>query len=279
MSVAIVTDAVSANNYFPLWHAYYSRQFSPQSIFVFTYLENEQEFRNFELGGLTALPQSYNDDLRRDVITRFVGQLLNVHSVVIRVDIDEFLVPEPSRFLSLSSYVNNVEVPYITAHGFDIIQSPSEPSLDLSKGLLSQRRYAYALTAMNKTCITRAPLKWGRGFHYCSSPPQFGELYLFHTKRADIKMQADWNNRMLAKAGADPFVSKYYSWAEKNITEYHTNRLALPIVEGDDCMIRSEFDAAFLQKIQKNEKDDIYEGPYDIEQVNVIIPDRFRTYF
>lgn len=54
MRVAVVTDAISAEQYFPIWHRYYGSQFGPENIFLFSYQENVGEFRSFTLGG--AIP-------------------------------------------------------------------------------------------------------------------------------------------------------------------------------------------------------------------------------
>lgn len=279
MRVAVITDAVSSEYYFPIWHRYYGSQFGPQNIFVFCYKENIAEFRHFELGGVIPLPQSYDDDLRRDKITEFTSELLKTHDIVLRVDVDEFIVPDPREYPALADLLSKWEGEYITAFGFDIVQSPQEPDLDFGRGILAQRKFGYALTAMNKTCVTRIAFKWGRGFHYGSYPPKFGGIYLLHTKRADIKTQNAWNEKMREAAGADPFVEKYYSWSAQQISDYHSIRFKLPVVDGEDSMIRSDFNKAFLEKVVFNQGAGLYEGPYDIEQVNVRIPDRFISLF
>jgi hypothetical protein len=281
MIVAVVTDAVSAEYFFPIWYRYYSAQVGPQNMYVVTYREGQEEFNDFELGGIEPLPQSYDEDLRWDKISEFVRTLLANHDIVLRVDVDEFLVPDPDKCSSLMNFLSGWKGEYLTALGFDLIQSPDEPILDFEKSVLSQRRYAYALTAMNKTCVTRKPLKWGRGFHYCSSPPQFGDLYLLHTKRADIRVQKDWNDCMREQASDDPFVQKYYSWQQEQISLYQLNRFTLPLIEGEASMVRTEFNASFLSQVGYNESNGLYEGraAFDIEQVNVRIPDKFRSFF
>lgn len=279
MRVAVVTDTISSGYFFSAWHRYYAAQFGPENICIFTYREHEEQFSNFILGGVKVIPETYDDDLRISAISEFVSDLLRSHDVVVRVDVDEFLIPDPNKYISLAEYISKWPGTHITAFGFDVLQSPEEPDLDLSKSIMSQRRYAYALTPMNKTCVTRIGIKWGRGFHYCSKPPQFDHLFLLHTKRADIKLQKDWNDHMRQKAGDNEFVRNYYSWEHEKITNYHKNRLSLPTLEGEDVMSREEFNRTFLGKIKYNERNELYEGPYEFEQVNVIVPPRFRTFF
>jgi hypothetical protein len=212
-------------------------------------------------------------------MTAFVADLLDSHDMVVRVDVDEFLVPDPAKFANLYEYLESWSGTHLTAFGFDILQSPEEPVLDLGRPILTQRRFGYALTALNKTCVTRVPLKWGRGFHYCSQPPNFGDLFLFHAKRADIALQAIWNERMRAEARGDQFVDSYYSWDMVKIQEYHESRLRLPLITGPDALVRTDFNRHFLDNIRYVEKLGLFNGPYDIEQVNVVIPDTFRNAF
>jgi hypothetical protein len=253
--------------------------FGVENIHVFTYLQNRDAFNGFSVGGIHPLSDAYHDDLRKDTITAFVADLLDSNDMVLRVDVDEFLVPDPAKFTSLPECLANWSGTHLTAFGFDIFQSLDEPALDLGRPILAQRRFAYALTALNKTCVTRVPLKWGRGFHYCSRPPNFGDVFLLHTKRADIALQAAWNDQMRAKAGGDEFVTSYYSWEAEKIRGYHEGRLRLPLITGPDALVRTDFNRHFLDSIRYVENLGLFNGPFDIEQVNVAIPDDFRHFF
>lgn len=279
MKVAVVTDAVSSDSYFPSWHKYYGDMFGRENIHVFTYHQGRGSFDGFELGGIYPLPDAYNDDLRRGTITSFVTELLRSHDVVLRVDVDEFLIPDPAKYERLSDFLASWPGTHLTAFGFDIFQSVDEPALDLQRPILTQRRFAYALTALNKTCVTRVPLNWGRGFHYCSLPPSFGDVYLFHTKRADIGLQAAWNERMRANAGGDGFLSNYYSWTVDNIRQFHEARLQLPLITGSDALERTNFNRQFLSSIRYVDDVGLHNGPFEIEPVNVFIPKTFRHFF
>jgi hypothetical protein len=279
MKIAVVTDALSANAYFPIWHAYYGSQFGARNIYVFTYAPNALAFEGVEIGGLQLISDNYNDDLRKEAITAFVCQLLESYEVVIRVDVDEFLVPDPLKCGSLAERLENWSGTHITACGFDIFQTPGEAPLDFQQPLLAQRRIAYALTALNKTCVTRVPVKWNRGFHYCSLPPQFADVYLLHTKRADINHQIAWNERMRSGSDRDEFVKTYYAWEAEQIETYHRNRARLPLVSDPDALTRTAFNEQFKSSVRYTARTQIFDGPYDVEQVNVEIPARFLQFF
>jgi hypothetical protein len=279
MKIAVVTDAVSANAYFPVWHAYYGGQFGARNIYVFTYAPNAAAFAEVQLGGLQLIGGSYNDDLRKDAITSFVCQLLESYEVVIRVDVDEFLVPDPLNCGSLAERLGNWSGTHITACGFDIFQTPGEPPLDFKQPLLAQRSTAYALTALNKTCVTRVPVKWNRGFHYCSLPPEFADVYLLHTKRADIRQQIAWNERMRSGSDQDEFVKSYYAWDAQQIETYHRNRAKLPLVSDVHALTRTDFNEQFKRSVRYAARTQIFDGPYEVEPVNVEIPERFLQFF
>ena len=279
MKIAVVTDAISANAYFPVWHTYYGDQFGARNIYVFTYALNAAAFEGVEIGGLQLISDSYNDDVRKEAITAFVCQLLESYETVIRVDVDEFLVPDPLRSGSLAELLANWSGTHITACGFDIFQTPADAPLDFKQPLLAQRRTAYALTALNKTCVTRVPVKWNRGFHYCSLPPAFADVYLLHTKRADISHQIAWNERMRSGSDRDEFVKSYYAWDATQIEAYHRNRARLPLVSDFHALTRTAFNEQFKRSVRFAARTQIFDGPYDVEQVNVEIPARFLQFF
>lgn len=279
MRVGVVTDAMTAGNYFPIWYSYYSAQFGEDSIYVFTYPHGRHEFQDLRLGGLHVIPGEYDDDVRKDAISSFVADLLEDYDVVIRVDADEILAVDPLKHASLAGYLEDWHGSHITAFGFDVIQGPEEDRLDLTRPVLRQRRFAYALMALNKTCVTRVPIRWGRGFHYCSLPPSFGDIILFHLKRADIDLQLDWNRFMCKAASNDAFSQSYYSWGRDMIIDYHRTRFELPCIQGPHNLDRSAFNRRFLSSIRYNKDTSLFEGKYEIEEVNLVIPGRLKEAF
>jgi hypothetical protein len=278
-SIAIAVDALSADFIFPIWHRYYSNLFGAENLFVTTFEGGDPGFSDFELGKLTVAEGFYNDDKRVKLINATVAELLKRYDVVIRVDVDEFLVVDPARYGSLREFLESWEGPYITARGFDLMQWRDENPLDPSKKVLHQRQWGYALDAMNKTCVTRIPFKWGRGFHYCSAPPVFGEVFLFHLKRIDLEQERSWCRKMIESAKGDVFVSEYYSSELGFIDSFARSRWNLPADEGPDALIRDAFLAEFRSKVHFVPETGSFDGPYNQEKRNIRIPDRFRDLF
>ena len=276
--VAVVTDAISPEFTFPIWHRYYGNQFGYENLFVLTH-DGSGSFGDFTLGDVKPISGAYNDDVRAAAVSNFVGVLLARYAAVVRVDVDEFLVVDPSRHRNLRSYVFGLDIEYITSQGFDIIQGPEDTAVDVTRPTLEQRRLAFALTAMNKTAIVRRPLRWGRGFHYCSAPPILGDVYLFHLKRFDLARQRDWASGMTARLPPGSFEAKYYEDDLRISEDFVRNRWLQPCASSEDALSRDTFNAHFEAAIRFNASNGLFEGPYDIESENVLIPGRFSSIF
>ena len=279
MRIKVVTDCISTGGYFPAWYKYYANEFGANSLHVFCYPEIESNISDFPLGGLHRIDGVYQDDLRKATLTDFINSELRDTDIIIRVDVDEFLVPDPNRHRSLRDFIMTWNGRHITARGFDVFQTLKENELNFNQKILPQRSTCYALTALNKTCITRVSLIWGRGFHYCSLPPVFDDVYLFHLKRGDINQQISWNMKMIERGKEDAFLLNYYSWGVEEIRSYHFQRGNLPLLRGADVFNRMEFNRDFLSKIRFHKQDRLFNGPYEIEPVNLEIPENVRHFF
>jgi hypothetical protein len=275
-----VTDAMSPDGYFPLWHRYYARELGAANLIVVTYEGMAQHFSSFEFRKIYELPGAYNDDRRLAAINEIGLEIVAANGRLLRADVDEFIVPDPRKYSSLREYLARADVPYVTARGFDVIQSPHEAPLDLTRPIiLEQRRFAFAVAALNKTCVTSVPLQWGRGFHQCTAPPEFADLYLLHLKRADIQFQKDWAKHMVTNINDDAYAKKYYEDTIGYVDDFHRQRFELPTLGGDALYDRADFDAKFFATLKKNEARGLYDGPFLIDEANVEIPEGFRGVF
>jgi hypothetical protein len=131
------------------------------------------------LGKLIHVKHGYDNILRVELFNNLVKVMLERYSIVIRVDVDEFLVPDPRKYASLRRYVDNLDARYVTAIGLDVIEMPSEAALRYDvKPLLQQRSFAVKASAYSKTCVTRTPLRWSPGFHTVDAPPNFDDILM-----------------------------------------------------------------------------------------------------
>src|ERR1700692_4382329 len=108
---AIITDATSPDFFFPRWRRYYGGLFGYQNLHVLTHTGMKQLFLDAGIGNVWEVNSSYNDMLRANVIADLIAVLLRSYDVVLRCDVDEFLFPDPSRFLDLTDFVECNELP------------------------------------------------------------------------------------------------------------------------------------------------------------------------
>jgi hypothetical protein len=280
--VAVLTDVVDPEFFFPLWHSYYGKQFGEENLFVVTYANSRPIRPHFRLGGLIHLPAIYNDVLRAKFISNLNTTLLDLYDVVLRVDADELLVADPRKYQNLSDYVNSVKALHVTALGLDIIQGATEGPLNLALPVLgSQRRFAYPNASLNKTCLTSTPTTWLSGFHFCNHYPNFDELFLLHLKRADINQQIQWAGEMLRATPNDPHLSQYYATDENPIRKYRNDVLAREIYWGWDGIPRD----AYLKRVLKSyslikvENKLMYSGKHFHDDILVELPNEFTDIF
>ncbi|MDR3505898.1 MAG: glycosyltransferase family 61 protein [Acidocella sp.] len=272
--VAVITDATSAGFFFPAWHRYYGGQFGAASLHVVTYEGMKSLFAGFELGNLWEINAKYDDTLRAGVISDLVGVLLRSYDVVLRCDVDEFLVPDPARARDLRSYVERNDLPYVTAHGIDVVEVEEEAPLDMSESLLDgQRRFGMRAAALSKTALITVPMRWAEGFHGATVPPVFAGLYNLHMKFADIKSRVSWFELM--RAGIEPGTNahRYFSVGDEHLASVHKFLESRPRREEET---EAEFEARFLASVRRNEANGIYQGEF-FRQDFLIRLDRFLS--
>ena len=278
LRVAVVTDSISDQFFFPLWRHYYGGLFGEQALHVVAY-EGGARFADSALGGVLRLPAGYEDGLRARVISNYVAVLLHTHDVVVRVDVDEFLVADPRAYPSLRHLIEASDAPLLTARGFDVFQTVAEPPLQPGP-VLAQRQWAYPNSALNKTCIVRRPRRWDIGFHWCDAVPAFGPLFMLHLKRVDMAAQLRWGAAMTGNIGDNPRVGPdihaYYRPDEEAVTRYHLGVSMRPRLKGIEAWYRDRFQQEFEASVALNAANELYMGSFGHEEVLCEIPPAWR---
>ena len=277
--IAVVTDVLSDQHFFPLWRRYYGGLFGDTNLFVVTYA-GAAAFPDAGLGGVLRLPVGYDDRTRASAITDLVALLLAAYDVVIRVEADEFLVVDPRIAPDLRSHIQATNCPYYTARCFDVIQTPEEPPLTPGP-ILAQRQYATANTALNKTAIVRTPLHWSQGFHWCSAYPECGPLFLLHLKRIDIDWQLRWFAEMTRNIADNPAVGQlikdYFQPDREKLLAIHRAIGARPLLDGIENWYRNDLQWRFFDSVTYNPEDDIYSGQVEQDTVLCDLPAAWKT--
>jgi len=233
-------------------------------------------FDSFELGGIWESEQ-FNNEQRVALISGLISCLLQQYDYVVRVDTDEFLVPDPRFYSGLSHYLGTLKTCFVTGQGYDLVQGQREVGLDLTKPILvRQRAFAYPFNALNKTCILGISVTWAPGFHFASVHPRFDHLYLFHFKKADIDIQLAIGEAV-ALHGKDDLLRGYHLTPREALLASAQSAFQFPRVEGWDEFVRKDYQTQFLQQIEytKNYGGVYHGGPFRPESVLVTLPQGF----
>jgi hypothetical protein len=188
LRIAAFTMVHNEAAFLPLWIRHYGREIGVENLYC---IDHGSDDGSTEGAGIpiTRYPRSrgYDTAERSFLVANFHASLLRSHDVVIFTDADEFLVADPAKFLGLRVAIESSRAPVLRAMGLDVLHQPSsEPALDLALAILAQRSRVKFAKFYCKTLIASVPVRWGPGFHACSTHAQPSDsLFLFHLKYAD----------------------------------------------------------------------------------------------
>lgn len=259
-----VTQALSADGYFPLWHKYYASQVGPENLFVVTPRDIASEFTSFQLGGVISTPtRQYDERQRVRFMASFTASLLEFYEAVIYADTDEFLVPDPRKFSSLRNFLENDRRPYLTSIGLDLVQNINEARLDNAQPIIGKQRNLVVLnSSLCKTLIVRTPIRWGVGYHFSSFYPNPSDMFLIHMKRACTEAQFAWLEKMSQFDITTEQIRAYYQPERQKLDNYVKRIQSLPIDAGWDYLPSPEFLQQYLAQIKLDLNDNIYRGTH-----------------
>jgi hypothetical protein len=260
-----------------LWIRYYGGLFGTENLYI---VASERILQDDPCPQANCILGSEKfDDLQRSLfMSEEANKLLGKYETVIHVDTDEFLIADPHKYRDLAEYISTTELSHVTGYGLDVIEGSDEHSLDFSRPILGiQRSFAYPNSALNKTAMIRTPVRWGRGFHFSTLPPQFDDLFILHFKYADTAMQLRWNTTMSALELDRPGLLEYYKPDPAKIDAYKKSVFSRPLIEGEHSHVRNEFNADYMKNIEKNAQNGIYYGVNKHENVVIRLPSVFES--
>lgn len=200
MKIAVITMIYNEKFMLPIWRRYYGSIFGPENLFILDHGSDDGSTENLDgENRIKLFRETFCNADRVKLIAKFHESLLSIYDYVIYTDCDEMLVPNPRTGKTLKEFIEARKKPYFTPIGLNLVHiTQTEPKLDISKPILSQRSHVRFVTPMIKTLISSVPIVWGAGFHSCSLFPLITEdLYLFHLKRFDIKN--DFNRAQITR--------------------------------------------------------------------------------
>lgn len=192
MSTAVFTIVRNESIYLPIWLNYY-RQFF-KDLFVLDHNSTDGSTH-----GIAAVVIPVNNSAcfdhcwMRDKVQYYQKELLETYDTVIFTEVDEILWYP----LGLDKLPKGCH----KCIGYDLIQMPEEPELNLDSVILEQRQYWQHNDYYDKTLISDIPLNWELGFHKSDPEGTLLEgLTLIHLKKMDYELarqrneeRAQWN--------------------------------------------------------------------------------------
>jgi hypothetical protein len=193
MHVAVMTMVRNETDMLPRWCRYYGNQVGARNLVVL-----DDQSTDGSTAGLDCtvlhMPVRGGHDVpfathKSTIANKIAAGLLEMYDFVIFTDVDEFIVPDPRRYVSLVDYVTqNADVPVIAPIGMNLVHMPhDEPPLDPQRPLLAQRRHVKLVPRMCKPAIKRVPVRWSHGTHGVARPFEIrSDIFLVHAKFADF---------------------------------------------------------------------------------------------
>jgi hypothetical protein len=187
---AVITMVHNEPVFFPLWLAYYSRWFASEDIYV---LDNETTDGSTSGGGFVRIPAPHgcvDERWRVATVQALQHELIARYEIVVVTDVDELIAPVPQAG-TLGQYLDRFDEEWVNCLGYELLHlKKSEPPLDLTRPILSQRHHWFPNGGYDKPAVTMAPLEWRTGFHgradyhYRLDP----DLRLIHLHRMDYEI-------------------------------------------------------------------------------------------
>lgn len=209
MKIAVITMVYNEKVMLPIWRRYYGAIFGSENLFILDHGSDDGSTEDIRHENrIKIFRETFSNADRVKLISKFHESLLSIYDYVIYTDCDEMLVPHPRTGKTLKEYIEARRRPYFTTVGLNLVHhNATEPVLDSSKPILSQRRHVQFVSPMIKTLISNAPIRWGAGFHSSTLYPILTrDLYLFHLKRFD--MDHDFNRTKITRTIARPEAEK-----------------------------------------------------------------------
>ena len=189
MRVAAFTMAYNETIFLPLWAKYYGGQLGLENIFCIDHESTKDQPRVSGLCYVRVPRESLDEEARCNAVSNFQAFLLRFYDAVVFTDTDEFLSPDPRKYLGIADYIASYKGLFATSVGINVVHERAEPPIDTRKPILSQRSFVRFQSDYCKPAISRVPLAWTVGFHACQySPAVDPYLKLFHLKAMDLEI-------------------------------------------------------------------------------------------
>ena len=207
---AVLTIAQNESVFLPIWLRYYSRFFAADDIYV---LDHGSTDGSTEVGGFVHIPVShatFDNTWMVSTVEEHQRRLLERYDVVLVVDVDEIVAPNPAHG-TLADYMERFDEEWVNCLGYEVMHvTPEEPPYRPELPVLHQRGHWFFNVVYDKPALATVPLSWRPGFHR-RADYEFNldpDLRLIHLHRMDYEIckarhrrwtERPWNPRDIAE--------------------------------------------------------------------------------
>lgn len=174
--VAVVTHARKEPFFSALWSKHYGALFGHENLFLYKDGDDWDLPSDARFGTITSVsfPTSRTecDAYFARFLSQECAQLLTQYDIVLRTDVDEFLVVDPARGGWDDVFRETQETGYLYAIGLDLVENRNtEGPLRLDRPILEQRNHAYVRGDYCKPCAIARPVVWTSACHTVEGEP------------------------------------------------------------------------------------------------------------
>jgi len=191
---AIFTIVKDEEYYLDKWLNYYSQFFNKKDIYILDHQTQDGSTDNLDCNVIKIVNVlAFDHYWLVEQVQNFQQTLLEKYEVVIFTEVDEILY---SLNQSFDSFVedfrldNNLQ--HLCSIGYEIQQNTeTEKFLNKEDKIIENRNFWFKYPSYDKTLITKIPLKYQPGFHFCNYDKVYGNLFLLHLHRVDLNLMIE----------------------------------------------------------------------------------------
>ena len=223
--LAIVTLVRNEKFFLPRWLEYYGR--AGADLYVLDH-ESDDGSTDRLPPEVFKIPVSHPECERAAWMLRTVQDVMRKllsegYKRVIYAEVDEFLVPDPSRWEDLKEFLDLTPHTFVGAQGWNVVFRPGDPPLS-PEGKLLEGRCWKREPVYDMTLVAAQVPNWKIGRHGLEDRPNdpYVGLRLVHLHYADPGL--GWE-RILARSKDKPFAPDGCGWQNKPASREEFDRI------------------------------------------------------
>ena len=164
--VAGMTMVYNEPVFLPIWERYYAQQLGYENLFLIDHGTDDGSTQHSQIPNRMNLPRDhFDEDQRCALISGLQASLSNYFDAVLFADVDEIVVADPRCYSGVLDYCAANLDRFTTTVGLEVLHFPeAEPSLDLDRPILEQRRFVRFSAWNCKPVLAQIPLRWPPAF-------------------------------------------------------------------------------------------------------------------